>query len=135
MSSITMLSGITRERATSCSSLVTRTSAAPGLCNAASDWEGTCTITIERRRNPPTRLRDEMGLANKANRVRPADRGGDRGTRHISLGRGRSRKSDGFLHLRRFHLRGTLGAQYHHALGMVAVGLGPGARRAISRVY
>jgi len=29
--------GITRERATSCSSLVTRASAAPGLCNAASD--------------------------------------------------------------------------------------------------
>jgi uncharacterized protein len=56
-----------------------------------------------------------MGHANKANRVRPADRSGDRGTRRVSAGRGQSRKSDGFLHFRRLHLRGALGAEDHHA--------------------
>src|SRR5229473_4255834 len=75
-----------------------------------------------------------MGHAYKADRVRTADRSRDRGTPRISAGRGWPRTSDGFLHFRRLHLRGALGAQYHHALGMAAVGLGPGGRRAISRV-
>jgi hypothetical protein len=50
-----------------------------------------------------------MGHGNKADRVRPADRSGDQGTRRVSAGRG-PQKSDGFLHVRRLHLRGAVGA-------------------------
>jgi uncharacterized protein len=72
-----MLSGIIRGKAISCCSLGTRTSAAHSPCNAVSASVGSCVIIIGRQRNPPTGLRDEMGHANKANRVRPADRSGE----------------------------------------------------------
>src|SRR5260370_7727992 len=134
MASISMLSAITRGGATSCCSVVTQTPAAGGLCNAASDWVGSCVTTVKRRRDQPTGLRDEMGYANKANRVRPADRSGDRGTPRVSACRGRPRKSDGFLHFRRLHLRGALGAERHHALGLAPLLLGPPARQPIPKL-
>src|SRR3974377_854775 len=54
-----------------------------------------------------------MGHADQADRVRPADRSGDRGTPRVSAGRGWPGTSDGFLHLRRLHLRGAFGAEDH----------------------
>src|SRR5580700_6298079 len=45
-----MLSAIIRGRTTSCCSPVILASAAPDLCNAVSDWVGSCVITIKRRR-------------------------------------------------------------------------------------
>jgi hypothetical protein len=36
---------------TSCCSPAIQTSAAPGTCNAVSDWVGSCVIAIERRRD------------------------------------------------------------------------------------
>jgi hypothetical protein len=47
----TMLSAIIRGRTTSCCSPAIQASAAPGLCNAVSDWVGSCVITIKRRRD------------------------------------------------------------------------------------
>src|SRR5260370_35898784 len=49
MSTISMASGITRGRATSCCFLGIRTATARGLCGAASDWVGSCAITTKRR--------------------------------------------------------------------------------------
>src|SRR6185436_14122156 len=46
-----MPSEIIRGRATSCCSLAVHTSAARDPCNAASDWVGSCAITIKRRRD------------------------------------------------------------------------------------
>ena len=46
----TMLSAIIRGRTTSCCSLAIQASNARGLCDAASDWVGSCAITIKRRR-------------------------------------------------------------------------------------
>src|ERR1700682_1102051 len=86
-----MLSAIIRGKTTSCCSLGTGTSAASNACNAASDWVGSCAITIKRQHNPPPGLRDEMGHAS-----------------------GRSRKSDGFLHFRRLHLRGGVPDTLHY---------------------
>src|SRR3974390_3019940 len=54
-----------------------------------------------------------MGHADQADRVRPADRSGDRGTPRVSAGRGWPGTSHGFLHLRRLHLRGAFGAEDH----------------------
>src|SRR5262249_18341301 len=51
MSNTSMPSGITRGRATSCFSLAIQTSTARGPCNAASDWVGSCAITIKRQRD------------------------------------------------------------------------------------
>ena len=52
MSSITMLSAITRGRATPCRSPGIPAITGKGLCSAASDWVGCCDITIKRRREP-----------------------------------------------------------------------------------
>jgi hypothetical protein len=38
-------------RTTSCCSPAIQASAAAGLCNAVSDWVGSCVITIKRRRD------------------------------------------------------------------------------------
>jgi hypothetical protein len=57
MSNITIPSGITRGKATSCCSLVTRRSAANSPCNAASASAGSCVITIRRRHERAGRLR------------------------------------------------------------------------------
>ena len=46
-----MLSAIIRGRTTSCCSPAIQASAAPGTCNAVSDWVGSCVITIKRRRD------------------------------------------------------------------------------------
>src|SRR6202162_909974 len=46
-----MLSAIIRGRATFCCSPAIQASAAPGLCNAVSDWVGSCVITIKRWRD------------------------------------------------------------------------------------
>src|SRR5216683_269350 len=60
MSNISMPSGIIRGRATSCCSLGVRTSAAPGLFNAASDWADSCAITIRRQRERGGAASDEF---------------------------------------------------------------------------
>jgi hypothetical protein len=44
-----MLSAIIRGRTMSCCSPAIQASAAPGTCNAVSDWVGSCVITIKRR--------------------------------------------------------------------------------------
>jgi hypothetical protein len=44
------LGAITKGRAMSCCSLAIRTFVARGPFNVASDWAGSCTITIKRRR-------------------------------------------------------------------------------------
>src|SRR5262249_29206139 len=135
MSNTSTLSGIIRARAMSCCFLWIETSAASSPCDVGKDWVGCCAITIKRQRDHRRGFCDDMGHADKADRVRTAEQSGDQGTRRVSAGRGRARKSDGFLHFRRLHLRGALWAQYHHALGMAALGLGPGARRATSGVF
>src|SRR5687767_3742165 len=50
MSSITILSAITKGRAMSCYSLGVRTLAATGGYNAANDWADSCVIIIGRQR-------------------------------------------------------------------------------------
>jgi hypothetical protein len=50
MSNISMLSEITKGRAMSCCSLGIWTFVVRGLCKAARDWVGSCTITIAKRR-------------------------------------------------------------------------------------
>jgi hypothetical protein len=47
---ITMLSAITKGKTTSCFSLTIRRSLASERCNAESDWEGSCAITIRKPR-------------------------------------------------------------------------------------
>ena len=47
---ITMLTAIIRARTTSCCSLATQTFTARALYDVASDWEGSCVITIKKPR-------------------------------------------------------------------------------------
>ena len=51
MSSISMASGTTRERATSCCFLRRQLDSVEGLRDAASDWEVSYATTIERQPN------------------------------------------------------------------------------------
>jgi hypothetical protein len=45
-----MLSAIITGKPTSCCSLAIQTSTARALCNVARGWEGSCVITIKKRR-------------------------------------------------------------------------------------
>src|ERR1700686_2319954 len=68
-----MLSAIIRGRTTSCCSLALPTSTARGLCNAASDWVGSCAITIKRRPDRTPKVSSRALI--------PPLRSGDRGKR------------------------------------------------------
>src|SRR5438128_10707915 len=60
MSNISMLSGITKGKATSCCSLAIQTSTARSPCNAASDWVGSCAIIIEKQRDRTSKVQSEI---------------------------------------------------------------------------
>jgi hypothetical protein len=67
-----MLSAIIRGRTTSCCFLGTRNRVEVGLCNAASDWEDSCGITIKKPRELagtswmiPASLAVELCLSNE----------------------------------------------------------------------
>jgi hypothetical protein len=96
MSSITMRSGTTRGRATSCCSLGRRTSAASNPYDAASDWVGSCAITIKRQRD----RRPKVQSRTLTTLLRSGDRGSS-GRRFAT----RCPNSGASVSLRRYHFR------------------------------
>lgn len=73
MSNISMLSGITKGKATSCCSLAIQTSTSRSPCNAASDWAGSCAIIIEKQRDRTSKV--QSGILNSDSAAAIGDRG------------------------------------------------------------